>query len=407
MTEHPVATGPHVPLLQRWSIQKSLVALVSLGLLAGGVLGWTSYQQSRSLIEQAQERGRLALARGLATGLADQLATDDYAGMESRMEQAMADETIASALVIDTEGKVLVHLQRRSPSELPELIFSPQRLLPPVSGLPVPSATNGVTTRWIAIEAGLPVGWLRLRTWSSSTDAVLSLLAKQYQVLGTLVAALVVVMLVISYRQVRRHAHLREQQLQEEKANLERSALTDPLTGLFNRRGIERSLSKTLEDPVSRTEAALTICMIDLDDFKPVNDVYGHDVGDQLLTAVAQRLKSYLRDGDCVGRMGGDEFIAVFRHCPNRDLANDLARRIRHGLSQPFQIGDLSIRIGASVGVVLDAEQRWEPDPSSRELTAELDAREYLENLVKLADQAMYQVKRNGKSQVAIAPRRA
>ncbi len=87
-------------------MQRSLVALVSVGLVTGGVLGWISYQESRSLIEQAQERARMALARGLALGLADQLAIDDYAGMESRLEQAMTDETIASALVVDTEGKV-------------------------------------------------------------------------------------------------------------------------------------------------------------------------------------------------------------------------------------------------------------------------------------------------------------
>ena len=201
-------------------MQRSLVALVSMGLVTGGVLGWISYQESRSLIEQAQERARMALARGLALGLADQLAIDDYAGMESRLEQAMADETIASALVVDTEGKVLVHLQRRRPSDVPELVFVPQRILPPRSGLESPVTTKGITTRWSPIEAGLPVGWLKLRTWSSSTDAVLRLLAQQYLVLGSLTAALVGTLLVSGNRQMRRQAQLREQQLNDEKLDL-------------------------------------------------------------------------------------------------------------------------------------------------------------------------------------------
>ena len=386
-------------------MQRSLVALVSMGLVTGGVLGWISYQESRSLIEQAQERARMALARGLALGLADQLAIDDYAGMESRLEQAMADETIASALVVDTDGKVLVHLQRRRPSDVPELVFVPQRILLPRSGLESPVTTNGITTRWSPIEAGLPVGWLKLRTWSSSTDAVLRLLAQQYLVLGSLTAALVGTLLVSGNRQMRRQAQLREQQLNDEKLDLERIALTDPLTGLYNRRGIERALLETLQNPASRATAALAVCMIDLDDFKTVNDVHGHGVGDLLLTAVAQRLRSYLREGDCVGRIGGDEFIAVFRGCSERKLGLTLAQRISDGLNQPFRLGDHLIRIGASIGVVLDAEQSLVPNLCEQPSDADSNASSCLESLVKLADRAMYLVKQNGKRQVAIAPK--
>ena len=386
-------------------MQRSLVALESMGLVTGGVLGWISYQESRSLIEQAQERARMALARGLALGLADQLAIDDYAGMESRLEQAMADETISSALVVDTEGKVLVHLQRRRPSDVPELVFVPQRILLPRSGLESPVTTNGITTRWSPIEAGLPVGWLKLRTWSSSTDAVLRLLAQQYLVLGSLTAALVGTLLVSGNRQMRRQAQLREQQLNDEKLDLERIALTDPLTGLYNRRGIERALLETLQNPASRATAALAVCMIDLDDFKTVNDVHGHGIGDLLLTAVAQRLRSYLREGDCVGRIGGDEFIAVFRGCSERELALTLAKRISDGLNQPFRLGDHLIRIGASIGVVLDAEQSLVPNLCEHPSDADSNASSCLESLVKLADRAMYLVKQNGKRQVAIAPK--
>lgn len=399
MIELPRSARADSPPLQRWALLRPLAALVSLGLVIGGVLGWASYQQSRGLIEQAQERSRTALARGLAMALADKLVIEDYAGMESRLEQAMADENLASTLVVNTDGKVLVHLRRRRPAEVPELVFVPQRINPPRAGHDRPVTINGITTRWSPIEAGLPVGWLQLRTWSSSTDAVLNLLAQQYLALGILLAGLLSTLLATGYRQVRRQALLREQQLYDEKAALELSALTDPLTGLYNRRGIERTLTETLQDPASRAAAALAICIIDIDDFKPVNDIYGHGIGDQLLTAVALRLRSYLREGDCVGRMGGDEFIAVFRHCPDRELARALAQRISDGLSQPFQIGDLSVRIGASVGVVLDVEQHCASNPC-----ADSNAAASLQSLVQQADRAMYQVKQNDTRQVAIAP---
>jgi diguanylate cyclase (GGDEF)-like protein len=376
-----------------------LVLLVSLGLAAGGLLGWTSYQQSRRLIEQAQDRGRAALARGLAVGLADQLVVQDYAGMESRLEQAMADETLASALVTDSGGKVLVHLQRRRPAEPPELVFAPRQLRPPSPASELPSTSAGLTTRWSPIEAGLPVGWLRLRTWSSNTDAVLTLLAQQYLVLGLLAAGLISTLLATGYRQVRHQARQREQQLQREKEALEHFALTDALTGVWNRRGIERQLQQTLQDPALRAAAALTICMIDLDDFKPVNDIYGHSTGDQLLMAVARRLRGYLREGDWVGRMGGDEFIAVFRGCHEPELARTLAQRLSDGLGQPFQLGDLVVRIGASVGVVLDGVEPGKP-PSGTEFTS---APASLELLIQRADRAMYLAKQDGKRRVVIS----
>ncbi|MEX0588144.1 MAG: GGDEF domain-containing protein [Cyanobium sp.] len=321
----------------------------------------------------------------------------------------MADENITSALVTDSRGKVLVHLLRPRPAEMPQLVFAPERINPPRFDLEAPVTTNGISSRWTAIEAGETVGWLQLRTWLSSTDAVLNLLARQYLLLGGLAAGLVGTLVATGYGEVRRQAKLREQQVNQEKAALEYIALIDPLTGLFNRRGVERALNETLLDSSSRAEAALAICMIDLDDFKPVNDTYGHDVGDQLLTAVGQRLKSYLREGDCVGRIGGDEFIAVFRHCPERAQATALAKRISDGLGMPFQIGSLLLRIGASVGVVIDAEQQIAPDfmpyPADIASSGEKSmASIHLESLMQQADRAMYTVKQNGKSQIAIAP---
>lgn len=365
-----------------------MALLASLSVFSGVVIAGASYQHSRRLIEQSQERARAALARGLVVALSDQLVVGDYAGMESRLLQAMADESLASALVTDPSGKVLVHLQRGQPEAKPLLLFEPVRILPPQGGQATGSRSGNLATRWTPIEAGEAVGWLRLRTWSTSTDAVLALLGRQYLLLGVLAAALLSTLLGSGYRQIRRQMQQWERRLLQDKLELERKALTDPLTGIYNRRGVEQELRRILENPAARREAQLALCMIDLDDFKAVNDAYGHAVGDRLLHAVCRRLRGVLREGDLLGRFGGDEFIAVFQHCGSPTLALLLGKRVTAGLGSVFRIDDRQMRIGASVGIVLDLD----------------GLQDSLEALLERADKAMYEAKLAGKDQVVVAP---
>ena len=360
------------------------VLLASLSILTGLVIGGASYQQSRQLIEQSQERARTALARGLVVALADQLVLTDYAGMESRLQQAMADPSLASAVVTDPSGKVLVHLQRERPEAEPTLQFEPARLALPTT-MPANHGRSGsISTRWTAIDAGLePLGWLQLRTWSTSTDAVLTLLGQQYLVLGALAAGLLGTLVVSAQRQLRQ----REQLLLQENADLEHKALSDPLTGVWNRRGIERELERLLSQPQGSRRARLAICMIDLDDFKPVNDTYGHAIGDQVLMAVSRRLRGVLREGDLLGRIGGDELIAVFRDCADPEISRQLATRIVSALQAPFTFDALTIRIGASIGLALNVNDLDEP----------------IASLLRRADQAMYAAKQGGKGHLVMA----
>lgn len=361
------------------------VLLASLSVLCGLVIGGASYQQSRQLIEQSQERARAALARGLVVALADQLVLNDYAGMESRLQQAMADPSLVSAVVTDSSGKVLVHLHRERPEAEPTLLFEPPRFAPPTSKQSGSSRSGSISTRWTAIDAGLePLGWLQLRTWSTSTDAVLTLLARQYLVLGALAAALLSTLVVSAQQQIRQ----RERLLRQKNAQLEQKALTDPLTGVWNRRGIDRELERILGQTQNGKREHLAICMIDLDDFKPVNDTYGHAIGDRVLVAVSRRLRGVLREGDLLGRIGGDELIAVFRHCADPEISRQLATRIVSGLQIPFVFDELIIRIGASVGLALNACDLDEP----------------IASLLSRADQAMYAAKQEGKGHLVLAP---
>lgn len=362
--------------------------LASVSVLGGLAIGWVSYQHSRQLVVQSQDRVQAALAKGLVVALSDQLVLNDYAGMESRLQQAMADPSLASAVVTDPNGRVLVHLERERPEAEPRLEFEPARITPPENGPSSSSRSGSISTRWTAIDAGLePLGWLQLRTWSTSTDAVLSLLARQYLVLSTLTAALLGTLMASARQQIRRQGLQRERVLRQVNTELEQEALTDPLTGVWNRRGVERELRSMLDTPRTPNREKLAVCMIDLDDFKPVNDTYGHAIGDQVLIAVTRRIGGALRKGDLLGRIGGDELIVVFRGCSEAAIACELAKRIVARLKAPFIFDHLEIRIGASIGIALNAGNVDEP----------------MHSLLQRADQAMYATKEAGKGHLVIA----
>jgi diguanylate cyclase (GGDEF)-like protein len=154
-------------------------------------------------------------------------------------------------------------------------------------------------------------------------------------------------------------------------------ARTDDLTGLSNRLSLRESFDACVAQ--SGKDGLVAVHCLDLDRFKPVNDVYGHPFGDALLRAVSGRLKGVLRRDDIAARVGGDEFVIVqtgIRHPGEADL---LARRILRVISEPFSIDGQQVTIGTSVGYSLF------PEDSSK-----------LDDLVAQADQALVAVKRDG-----------
>ncbi|MGZ4767354.1 MAG: diguanylate cyclase [Ilumatobacteraceae bacterium] len=152
-------------------------------------------------------------------------------------------------------------------------------------------------------------------------------------------------------------------------------ALRDPLTGLANR----RLFNELLEADMARTQRGgqpLAVAFLDLDDFKEINDSFGHDAGDKVLCATANRLQAVVRGADVVARVGGDEFVIVYE--PNEPSADRLVERIEEALSAPIDIGNgMEVNCRASVGV---ADTRTVGHDSARLLAA--------------ADAAMYQMKR-------------
>ena len=162
----------------------------------------------------------------------------------------------------------------------------------------------------------------------------------------------------------------------------ESMARHDPLTGLPNR----RVFSETLEAAVLRAKRSTirySVLIIDLDRFKPVNDVYGHGAGDRVLNEIAGRLGSLMRGSDTVARLGGDEFGVILDCIPPEDAsaaAAALADRIIASVSQPIAIGDQTVEVGASIGVAVCPTDGQDS-----------------ETLLRAADMAMYRAKEEGR----------
>ena len=143
-----------------------------------------------------------------------------------------------------------------------------------------------------------------------------------------------------------------EARLLEKQGHLDHLAHHDSLTGLPNRLYLSAQLPNAIE-AARRAGKTLAVFCLDLDRFKHINDSRGHEVGDLLLGAVAQRLRQVVREEDLVVRMGGDEFIVVLREPADQQHIDDTAIRIMEVLAQPFDIGGRSVAVTVSIGMSL------------------------------------------------------
>jgi diguanylate cyclase (GGDEF)-like protein len=157
--------------------------------------------------------------------------------------------------------------------------------------------------------------------------------------------------------------------LRRAESELVHLAHHDPLTGLPNRRRLMEQLNLALR--MESVESRLSLLFIDLDDFKKINDSYGHDVGDALITLVGQRISSATRIGDTVARLGGDEFVVLCRHTGS-DEAEDIAARIRSSIAEPVTVRGATFAITASVGAAVTGR-----DTTASELLRRADVEMY------------------------------
>lgn len=153
----------------------------------------------------------------------------------------------------------------------------------------------------------------------------------------------------------------------------------DQLTDVPNRFLIEGRLEHALEE-ARASGAHLAVIYVDLDEFKQVNDLYGHRVGDLYLQQTAQRLSAQLRDRDLIARIGGDEFLAIVHDISGRDEAEGVGRRLASSFAHPFTVEDIKIHGAASIGIAMFPEDGVDS-----------------EGLKRSADHAMYELKRQSK----------
>ncbi len=179
-------------------------------------------------------------------------------------------------------------------------------------------------------------------------------------------------------RQWRRQERQAER-LRLESARLERQLLRDPLTDLPNRLALQQRLAETMAR-ARRNGTRFAVGMIDLDDFKPVNDLWGHAAGDRLLRDLAARLQARLRETDLLARLGGDEFVVVLDNVDDRQPAQSLdvvLDRLHEAVETPFEVAPgQRAEVGMSLGLALYPGDAGEAD-----------------GLLRLADAALYQAK--------------
>jgi len=163
-------------------------------------------------------------------------------------------------------------------------------------------------------------------------------------------------------------------------AELQFLANHDALTGLPSLRLCKDRLDQSLAE-ARRKHQTSAVMFLDLDGFKAINDRHGHEFGDSVLRATAERITSEIRETDTVARIGGDEFVIILSSLPESNIANRIAASLVEAISVPLNVDGVEVAISASIGISLYPENG---------VTAE--------ELIRSADQAMYGIKREGKN---------
>ena len=169
------------------------------------------------------------------------------------------------------------------------------------------------------------------------------------------------------------------------ETKLVHDAFHDALTGLPNRMFFMDQLKQSVQRVKRQQQAPFAVLFLDVDRFKTINDSLGHMVGDQLLIAIATKLRANVRPGDTVARLGGDEFTILLDSLKSPDDAIDMARRLLSNLSEHFKLPDREVFITASIGIALS-----------------INGYEHAEEVLRDADTAMYQAKSLGRARYEV-----
>ena len=304
----------------------------------------------------------VALVSWLLLERARRRAVDAASGTERRFE-ALVQNTSDLVLVVRPDGMI----QYASPASARQLGHEPAHM----EGLPMAEFVHLEDAAEFAVL-------LTLRATSRSTEPVTIRLRNadgQWRWMETVSTDLTddeaVGGVVLNTRDVTDRREVEEQ--------LAHQAFHDALTGLANRALFEDRVAHAV-DRNRREGRPVAMMLLDLDDFKTVNDSLGHAVGDQLITQIARRVRSALRSGDTAARLGGDEFAVLLETCEGTEDAIRVAKRLLSALVEPIALEGYELVVRGSIGIAVAAASQADP-----------------EDLLRQADVAMYAAKAKGR----------
>lgn len=274
----------------------------------------------------------------------------------------------------------------KPPFDLPQIIFNTDYTTVPSLWL------NGIqfillSIAWIILvriprKTVLTI-WTTVVATAVLADIVLFVLGGKLFTVGLYLSklnnliAVTLILGMIFYHYVRIQREMLKNRVSLLRANrrLNRRALSDSLTNLPNRAALEIYLEFALAR-AQRNQSQLAVCVIDLDEFKPVNDRYGHEMGDHLLHALSKRLSGTLRQDEFLARLGGDEFVLIIEEFQEISSLNIIMARISNEIARPFALADdITVQVHASMGIALYPEVNGAAE------------------LMRMADRALYRAK--------------
>jgi diguanylate cyclase (GGDEF)-like protein len=363
--------------------------LVWLSLIATLIISigsiWTFYSMN-AMIQASQAQREIALGKSLAYSISDLIVTREYAQIENDLHQVMGNPDLRSVLVVDLQGNVLAHLERKTQQDEARSNFSLRKVDPPqhLTGEFAMSKEGDASVLWYRVNPGIPLAWIRMESFDNLTDALLSNL--RINMMAS-VLALCLSLFAVAVALLYRAKHIsegKERQLLRKNETLHTAAHIDALTKLPNRLALGGLLDSAMARSIQSTDL-LAVCFLDLDEFKRVNDRLGHLSGDNLLIAAAGRMLKAVRDNDSVIRLGGDEFVLLLGSIKNKIELDQLLARILELMASPFMIDGEHVAVSASIGATI-----YPIDDAP------------ISGLLAHADYAMYEAKKKGKNTWAL-----
>ena len=358
---HPHPSGSESPNISyRFALASTLTAGVALFLVVSLLVVLQFFTLRGNLLADARVQGTL-----IAENVSAAVLFDDHKAAAETLHTLRAAPLIEHAILLDASGEILAShpadfrlaqgYALRFIDNDHQFDFSALTLMRPVQ------------------HKGAQIGLLFLRVSLSALYAQLGLFA-----LISLGAACVAIgmtyIMLTRIRQSVSHAELK----------LHHLAHVDPVTGLANRHAFNDRISFAIRE-AERFSEQLALIILDLDNFKQVNDTLGHHAGDELLRLIAQLLVRTLRRDDFIARLGGDEFAVILRNSPSREEIEQICSKLVNAFAQPTRVGQQDFFVTASIGLALYPEHGRDANELSRH-----------------ADTAMYQAKQGGKNSFAI-----